>query len=61
MFDFKNDPEPSIEDLKISELTVAQFRQVMRECLSADRNRGRETELARQQALGMTQPGRPVW
>jgi hypothetical protein len=37
MFDFKNEPEPSIEGLKISELTVAQFRKVMRECLAVGR------------------------
>lgn len=62
MFDMqKVADKPSIEDLKISELTVAQFRQVMQECLDADRRAPWDREMAMRQALGVKSPGRPVW
>lgn len=50
-----------IENLKLSDLTVAQFRLVMEECFSADRNGAADRELSRLQALGLREPGRTVW
>ena len=62
MFDMHKEHEkPSIENLKIAELTVAQFRQVMQECLDANRRTPLDMEMARRQEMGACGIGRPVW
>jgi hypothetical protein len=52
--------KPNIEDLKISELTVAQFRRVFQECLDEPRKQAAAREAIEWQ-LYRRGPGKPVW
>jgi len=61
MFSIPTGQSDSIEHLKISELTVAQFRKVMQECLDTNRRAPWDREMAMRQAMGIREAGRPVW
>lgn len=61
MFDIPTTEKPNIEDLKLSELTVAQFRQVFQECLDAPKIRAAAIEDQMDRLYRPNLPGRPVW
>jgi len=61
MFVMPTEKPLDIENLKISELTVAQFRKVMQECLDANKRGAFDKEIAIAQTNGYSWPGTRVW